>query len=212
MGLTELLIDTFTTIIDKLGYSGVWLLMVLESMVMPVPSEAVMPFTGFLWYDHKMSFILIAVVSTFGSIVGSLISYWIGAYGGRPLVKKFGKYLLLNEHHLDKTQEFFLKFGDKTIFFSRFIPVVRHLISIPAGIGRMGLKKFILYTIIGAAIWNSFLAYLGYLLGSNWGVIRRYSEVLDIIIIIAILAGVGYFIYKLRKNGPEPAGDRPKAQ
>ncbi len=200
MGLTDLLINTFTSIIDKLGYPGVWLLMVFESMILPVPSEAVMPFAGFLWFDHKMTFIMIALVSTFGSIVGSLISYWIGASGGRPLVRKFGKYLLLNEHHLDKTHEFFLKYGDKTIFFSRFIPVVRHLISIPAGIGRMGLKKFILYTTVGAAIWNSLLAYLGYLLGSNWEAIRKYTEILDIIIVLAILFLVGYFLYKLRKN------------
>ncbi|MFH1207612.1 MAG: DedA family protein [Patescibacteria group bacterium] len=181
-------------------------------MILPVPSEAVMPFAGFLWFDHKMSFMMIALVSTFGSIVGSLISYWIGASGGRPLVRKFGKYLLLNEEHLNKTERFFQKYGDKTIFFSRFIPVVRHLISIPAGIGRMGLKKFILYTIIGAAIWNSFLAYLGYLLGSNWGVIRRYSEIIDIIIIIAILAAIWYFIYKLRKNGKIPTDRQPQGQ
>ncbi len=199
MGLTEFLIHYFTLIISKLGYFGVGLLMTLESMVAPVPSEAVMPFAGFLWFDKKFTFWGLVLASTLGSIIGSLISYYLGAWGGRPLIKKFGKYLFLNEHHLEATERFFSKYGDKAIFISRFIPVVRHLISIPAGIGRMNLLKFSLYTIFGAAIWNSFLTYLGYYLGSNWEIIRKYSEVLDIVI-IAFLAGIIlYFFFKKRR-------------
>ena len=187
MGLTNFLIDYFTLIIEKLGYLGIGILMTLESMVAPVPSEAVMPFAGFLWYDGKFTLWGIILASTLGSILGSLISYYIGAYGGRPLVKKFGKYLLLNEHHLDKTEQFFQKYGDKTIFISRFIPIIRHLISIPAGIGQMRLGKFILYTTVGAGLWNSFLAWLGFQLRDKWEVIRKYTEILDVLIIIIIV-------------------------
>jgi len=200
MGLTNFLIDYFTMIIEKLGYLGVGILMTLESMVAPVPSEAVMPFAGFLWYDGKFSLLGIVIASTLGSIIGSLISYYIGAYGGRPLVKKFGRYLLLNEHHLDKTERFFQRHGDKTIFISRFIPIIRHLISIPAGIGQMRLGKFILYTTVGAGLWNSFLAWLGFQLRDKWEVIRKYTEILDVLIIIIIVMAIIYFIYQRKKR------------
>jgi len=190
MGLTELLINYFTAIISAGGYWGVMLLMVLESMIAPVPSEAVMPFAGFLWFEGQFNFWGIIVASTLGSIVGSLISYYLGAWGGRPLLLKYGKYLLLNEHHLQATEKFFTKHGDKTIFISRFIPIVRHLISIPAGLGKMNLFKFCLYTILGAGLWNSFLTYLGYYLGSQWHEIRKYSEVVDVVLIILIVVAV----------------------
>lgn len=190
MGLTEFLINYFTAIISTGGYWGVMILMALESMIAPVPSEAVMPFAGFLWFEGQFNFWGVVIASTAGSIVGSLISYWLGFYGGRPLVKRYGKYLFLNEYHLQWTEKFFTKYGDKTIFFSRFIPVVRHLISIPAGMGKMNLGKFLLYTALGAGLWNSFLAYLGYYLGSRWHEIRKYSEIVDVILVILIIIAV----------------------
>jgi membrane protein DedA with SNARE-associated domain len=196
----EQLINLFIKIIETGGYAGVTFLMALESMVAPVPSEAVMPFAGFLWFLGKMSFAKIVIFSTLGSIVGSLISYCIGAFGGRPLIKKWGKYFLLNEAHLDYTEQFFTRFGNKTIFFSRFIPIVRHLISIPAGIGKMNLLKFIVYTTLGAGIWNGFLAYLGFQLGNKWEEIRKYSEVLDIVFLAAIIGLIFYFIYKQKRT------------
>lgn len=200
MGLTESLLHLFTSIIGSTGYIGVFLLMIAESMVLPVPSEAVMPFAGYLWFQGTFSLPLIIIASTLGSIVGSLISYWIGAKGGRLFVSKFGKYLLLNEHHLDKTEAFFSRFGEKTIFISRFIPVVRHLISIPAGTGKMKLPKFIIYTAIGSALWNTALTYCGYLLGKNWNMIRTFGEILDIIIVLAIIAVIIYFIRKRKQQ------------
>jgi len=196
----EHLIDLFTHIISTAGYAGITFLMTLESMVVPVPSEAVMPFAGMLWFSGKMSFWPIVIFSTIGSIIGSLISYYIGLYGGRPLIKKYGKYLLLSEHDLSLTERFFARFGDKTIFISRFIPVIRHLISIPAGTGKMNIAKFITYTIIGAGLWNAFLTYLGYKLGSNWTEIRKYSEVVDIILVILLIALVVFYFYKKRKH------------
>jgi membrane protein DedA with SNARE-associated domain len=197
MGITNFLIHYFTLIISKLGYFGVGGLMTMESMVLPVPSETVMPFAGFLWYDGRFTFWAIVFASTIGSIIGSLISYYIGAYGGRPFINKFGKYLLLNQYHLEKTEQFFQRHGEKTIFFSRFIPVVRHLISIPAGVGRMKIGKFLLYTAIGAGLWNAFLAWLGFQLRDKWEVIRQYTEYLDIVIIILIVIAACYFFHKL---------------
>lgn len=207
MGLTEFIVNLATNVIDKTSYLGVGFLMILESMVFPVPSEAVMPFAGFLWYEGKLSFWLIVLAATIGSLIGSLISYYVGAYGGRPLVKKFGKYLLLNEHHLEATERFFNRYGGKTIFFSRFIPVVRHLISLPAGVGRMNLTKFILYTVTGAALWNAFLTWLGYYLRSNWSEIKKYTSVIDYIIAAAILGVIIWFIYKQRKRRKENRGN-----
>lgn len=200
MGLTEFLIVYFTLFIEKAGYFGVFVLMIMESMVFPVPSEAVMPFAGFLWFEGKMTFLAIFFASTIGSIIGSLLSYNIGKYGGKPFINKFGKYLLLNEHHLTQTEQFFQKYGEKTIFISRFIPIVRHLISLPAGVGKMNIYKFSLYTVVGAGIWNAFLAYLGYQLGSRWEVIRKYSEILDIVVIFCIVFAVGYIVFKTRKK------------
>jgi len=200
MGLTEFLIKYFTLLIEKTGYLGVGLLMTGESMVLPIPSEAVLPFAGFAWFEGKMTFVMIVIVSTIGSIIGSLISYYIGAYLGKPFISRFGKYFLLNEHHLEATENFFKKYGEKTIFISRFIPVIRHLISLPAGVGRMRMSKFFTYTVIGATLWNAFLTYIGFLLGSKWEIIRTYGEILDIIIVIAIVAAVVYFIWKRKHN------------
>jgi membrane protein DedA with SNARE-associated domain len=140
------------------------------------------------------------IFSTLGSIIGSLISYYIGKYGGNPLVKKYGKYVLLDEHDLEKTEKWFGKRGERTIFISRFIPVVRHLISIPAGIGKMNIWKFSIYTIFGAAMWNAFLAYLGYILGENWESVRKYSEYISISVAMVLIICCIYFLRKHIQN------------
>lgn len=182
--------------ISYFGYFGIFSLMVLESMVFPVPSEFVMPFAGFLASQGQFNIVLVIVFSSLGSIVGSLLSYYIGKRWGIKLIESYGKYVLVDIDDLKKTQEWFDKRGELTIFFSRLIPVVRHLISIVAGVGKMNIKKFSLYTIAGATIWNSFLAYLGYVLGQNWENVSRYSEEIDIIVVIALILGVTYFVYR----------------
>jgi membrane protein DedA with SNARE-associated domain len=194
--MTELLINHVVDWIGISGYSGLIVLMALESMVAPLPSEAVMPFAGFLIFEGRFTFHEVIFFSTVGSIIGSVISYYAGMYGGRPFVTRFGRYLLLDSHDLEFTEKFFNKYGDKTIFFSRFIPVVRHLISIPAGVGEMKFGKFLLYTTIGAALWNSFLAYAGFRLKSHWEAIRHYSQTIDILVLILLLVGLTYFIYR----------------
>jgi len=183
-------------VIDVTHYPGVFLLMALESMIAPIPSEAIMPFAGFLAFEGKMSMAWIAVWSTLGSIVGSLLSYLMGMYGGRPLVLKIGKYLLLNVHHLDATERFFNRYGNATVFICRFIPVVRHFISIPAGMGRMPLVPFLIMTLIGALIWNTFLAWAGWKLNENWDSLRGYFHYIDIVIVVAILGVVLAFIIR----------------
>jgi membrane protein DedA with SNARE-associated domain len=196
MGITEFLAQYVTAFIDATGYASVFILMVMESMVFPVPSEAVMPFAGFLIAETKFTFALVILFSTAGSIVGSLISYAIGRYGGRPFIDRFGKFLLLNQDDLTATERFFKKYGEATIFICRFIPVVRHLISIPAGTGRMNLLKFSIYTIAGAGMWNAFLAVCGYHLRKNWETVMQYSHYVDIAVLALLVLGVAYFIKK----------------
>ncbi len=181
--------------ISALGYFGVFVLMAMESMAIPIPAELVMPFAGFLAATGRFSMWLVFVSSTLGTLTGSLISYLIGKYGGNAFIAKFGKYVLLDLHDLKKTEKWFKKKGEKTIFIARLIPVVRHLISIPAGIGKMELKKFCVYTALGGAIWNMFLAFLGYVLGKNWNKIRHYTEPISYIVAVILVIGVIYFIY-----------------
>jgi membrane protein DedA with SNARE-associated domain len=194
MGLTELLIEKITALMDATGYPSVAVLMMLESMIAPVPSEAVMPFAGWLIAQGRFTWLGVTVASTIGSIAGSWLSYAMGYYGGRPFVTKFGRFFLLNIHDLDVTERFFNKYGSATIFIGRFIPVIRHLISIPAGVGRMNLLHFSIYTTVGACMWNMFLAWLGFLMKENWTKIGKYTHTIDIVMVVLILLGVAYFI------------------
>ncbi len=200
MGITEKIVALAIAFITSTGYLGVFILMVLESMVFPIPSEAVMPFAGFFIFDGKMTWAAVIIISTLGSIVGSLISYGIGFYGGKPFVFKFGKYLLLNQHHLEISEKFFSKSGEITILISRFIPIVRHLISIPAGFGKMNIYKFIIFTLIGASIWNTFLTWVGYVLRENWTEVMKYSHVIDVFVLIIMAIIFIYFGFKLFKD------------
>jgi membrane protein DedA with SNARE-associated domain len=200
MGLTESLLHYITQLISYLGYTGVFILMALESMIAPVPSEMVMPFAGFLIYTGEFTILGVLLASSLGSIAGSLFSYWLGRKG-EPMVLKFGRYLMLNPHHLEWTEMFFDKYGSRTIFISRFIPVVRHLISIPAGLGKMSLLPFVLYTTIGATIWNMFLALLGMKLKQHWEIIQKYSHTLDMVVLaLGILGMAFYFFWWRRRN------------
>ena len=194
--IVEKLVEYIVAGISVGGYSGLFVLMALESMIAPVPSEVVMPFAGFLVLQGKFNFWIALFASSFGSIFGSLLSYYMGIYGGRPFILKFGKYLLLEEEHLEWTEKWFKKQGDKTIFISRFVPVVRHLISIPAGIAKMPMRRFLFYTLAGASLWNFILLYAGFKLGSHWDKIHQFSKELDIIFVVAVVMFLAYFIWK----------------
>ena len=199
LSLTETVANWAVSFMEMTGYISITILMALESMIAPVPSEAVMPFAGFMIEQGKFTWAGVIFFSTLGSIIGSLISYYVGVWGGRSIVLKYGKYLLLDKHHLELTEKFFEKKGDATIFICRFIPVVRHLISIPAGIARMNIFKFSIYTIIGAAIWNTFLTYMGFLLRQNWEALlnSKWKHLMDFFFVGMIVLVFGYFAYKL---------------
>ncbi len=194
--LTEMISDFAARCLETTGYWGAAFLMTLESMIVPIPSEAVMPFAGFLVADGKWNIWPAILFASAGSVVGSLLSYCMGYYGGKPVVLKVGRYLLLDVHDLESAERFFhRRSGAAVIFFGRFVPVVRHLISIPAGMGRMRLVPFLLATLCGATLWNSFLLVCGMKLREHWTLIQRYSHEVDLVVGVFLLAGVAWFIY-----------------
>jgi len=200
MGITEFVAEHATAFIDATGYLSVFLLMVMESMVFPIPSEAVMPFAGFLITTGRFSLFGVIVASTLGSIVGSLLSYAMGAYGGVPFFRRFGKYFLLDMHELEATQRYFQKHGQITILTCRFIPVVRHLISIPAGVGRMRLLPFVIFTTIGAGLWNTALALAGAALKQNWEAVMEHSHAIDVGVLVALaVLAAAFFVRHWRR-------------
>lgn len=200
-GVTATVATFAEQVIGTIGYPGILLAMTAESMVLPVPSEAVMPFAGFLVADSRLNMAWVIVVATVGSIFGFVISYWIGAWGGKLFVRRFGKYVLLDAQDLATTERFFERSGAVAIFVGRFIPMVRHLISLPAGVARMDEVKFVLFTAMGAGMWNSFLAIVGFYLRSNWTAIFRYGHTVDLIGAALLVAGfVAYLYVHLRRR------------
>jgi len=194
--ITEQISDIAVKILDSTGYAGAAGLMALESMIFPIPSEAVMPFVGFQVADGKWNLWAAILATSIGSMIGSLLSYWMGYYGGKPLVLKVGKYLLLKQHDLERTEQFFnRRAGVATLFVGRFIPVVRHFISIPAGIGKMPLLQFCAATLIGATVWNTFLLLLGKKLRDHWNVVQRYSHQADIVIVVLLVLVAAWWFY-----------------
>ena len=202
MGITEFLSLYITRFMESTGYITVFIAMTMESMVFPVPSEAVMPFAGFLIAEGKFTFFWVVLISTTASLVGSAISYAIGFFCEEAVIHRYGRFLLLDKEELEATQRFFNRYGEATIFISRFIPVVRHLISIPAGFARMNFLRFYLFTVLGAGLWNAFLAYTGFYLKSNWEIVMRYSRVVDIFVILILVILLGYYLYRhMKKRG-----------
>lgn len=188
----------------SLGYPGLFLLIVLESTMVPIPSLLVMPFAGYLASQGEFSLWAILVLNSAGALTGSSLSYWLGAAGGKPLLLRYGKYLFVRPKDIEKTEQYFAKHGGKTIFIGRFLPVVRHLISIPAGIARMPLPQFLTLTFFGATIWGGGLMVVGYQLGSNWESIAAKAKRVDLIIagliVLAILAVVVRFVLRRRRE------------
>jgi len=198
--ITEILIGTFLWIIQTLGYAGVFILMTAESTFLPVPSEGVLPFAGYLIAQGKMDFWVVLIVSTIGTILGSLISYYIGKVLGEKFFERVGKKFFINKEEIRLAEKWFERHGQKTIFICRFIPVVRHVISIPAGIAKMQRRKFLIYTAAGGAMWNAFLIGIGMQLQQNWNTILGITQYLDVLAIIVIIFLAGYFVYKKIKK------------
>ncbi|PIR02087.1 MAG: alkaline phosphatase [Candidatus Nealsonbacteria bacterium CG_4_9_14_0_2_um_filter_37_38] len=194
--ISSFIINTIST----LGYPGIVILMTLESACIPIPSEIIMPFSGYLVYLGEFSLWLVVIVGTIGNLIGSIISYFIGFYGGRPLIEKYGKYILISGQDLDQAERWFKKYGGESIFFSRILPVIRTFISFPAGIAKMPFWKFSFYTFAGSLPWSFFLTYAGILTGENWSKLEIYFKKFDWLIIILIISGISWWIYKKIKT------------
>jgi membrane protein DedA with SNARE-associated domain len=192
-------ITYITSFISSLGYPGIFSLMVIESAMIPIPSEIIMPFSGFLVATGKLSFFEVVLAGSFGNLIGSVITYYLGIKIGRPLIIKYGKYIFFSESHLRFTEKLFERLGDKISFIGRLLPGVRTYVSFPLGIAKANLIKFMIYTLIGSLIWNALLTYAGLRLGSNWQSFHKYSPYLDIVAVIMIIAFAVWFIYKMKK-------------
>ncbi|MCL5009008.1 MAG: DedA family protein [Patescibacteria group bacterium] len=186
--------------ISAFGYLGVAALMGIESACIPLPSEIIAPFAGFLASTGRFSLWGVAVAGGVGSMLGSWLTYEIGRWGGRPFVEKYGKYILISRHDLDIADKFFEKYGHLSTFIGRMLPVVRTFISLPAGIARVKLVPFLLYSFIGSVIWTYILAFFGMKLGENWGALRNQLHGFDTAIIGLILLFGIYWVYRHIKN------------
>ncbi len=189
-------------VIHKLGYVGIILFMALESSFVPFPSEIVVAPAGYLAYLGKMNIVLVIISGIIGSILGSLVNYWIANRFGRDFLLKYAKYFFINKEKFDKFDKFFNTHGEITTFVGRLIPVVRQYISFPAGLVRMDLKKFILYTGLGAAIWCTILAFVGYFVGDNINIIKEKINYIMLFVFPALILLVILYIllYKYRNK------------
>ena len=201
--LIEIISGFIVATIAALGYAGIVLLMAVESACIPLPSEVIMPFSGYLVYAGRFNLWWAATAGALGCNVGSLVAYEIGAYGGRPLVERYGRYLLLSRHELDLADRFFARWGSATVFFSRLLPVIRTFIALPAGVARMPRGRFHLYTFLGSWPWCLGLAWVGLKLGARWDTdprlklwFHRFDAIIGGLLVIAVVA----FVWSRWKN------------
>jgi membrane protein DedA with SNARE-associated domain len=190
-------------VISSTGYMGVMVLMAIESACIPLPSEIIMPFAGYLVYTGKFHLLWAATAGALGCNVGSVIAYEIGYHGGRPLVERYGSRILLNRHDLDMADRFFDRFGSAAVFIGRLLPVVRTFIALPAGVARMSRPRFHIYTFVGSWPWCLGLAWIGMKLGERWHTDPRLSHWLhrlDAVVILFLLLGITWFIWSHWKN------------
>ena len=203
--MLEAFSDWVQGIVRAGGYPVVFALIMLESTLVPIPSELVMPFAGFMAWKGEFSLPVILVINSVGAVVGSGICYWIGVVGGKPFLTNYGKYFLVRQHEIERTEAFFARHGKKTILIGRFLPVIRHIVSVPAGIARMPLPGFFLQTFLGATIWGGILILLGYYVGANWEVLtstlKRVDHVIAAILVLALVAlGIRFVVRRKRER------------
>jgi membrane protein DedA with SNARE-associated domain len=202
--IDRIVIPFLDSLYGAVGYLGVLIAMAIESAMIPLPSELILPYAGFLISDPTKleplthgpwAFWIVVVVATVGNTIGSLIAYAIGAWGGRPFLERYGRYLLIRQHEIELAERFFDKYGAATAFFSRLLPIVRTFISFPAGVARMPLRTFIAYSTAGAFLWSILLVYAGTVLGSNWVKIREALQPFDLLIAVGVVALVVLFVW-----------------
>lgn len=195
----------FVALIGKMGYFGIGILMMVESSVLPLPSEIVVPPAGYLVYKGEMNMFWVIFSGTVGSLAGAYINYFLARAFGKKVILGVGKYIGLKEKSFNKAEKFFYKHGSISTFSGRLLPVIRHYISVIAGIARMSHKKFMFYTLLGAAIWNTILAYLGYFAGAEQEKIKEYSKEISIgaVIFVFILVCIYIMVNKRKSRGEE---------
>lgn len=196
----EQVYQSFLDFIAVYGYFAVALLMAMENACIPIPSELILGFAGYLIFADQMTFTGAMTAGMVGGMVGSIFAYLVGSYGGRKFVDKYGKYFLVKKSHVDLAQRWFDKYGIRAVFFSRMLPVVRTFISLPAGFARVNFKAFLFYTFAGSLPWTALILYLGMLFGENWKKLLEIGHEASIIVVIAIVAAVGFYIYRRRKK------------
>ena len=203
--MLEAFSDWVQSVVAAGGYPVVFLFIMLESTLVPIPSELVMPFAGFMASQGKFSLPVILVINSVGALVGSGICYWIGVVGGKPFLARYGKYFLVGQHEIARTEAFFARHGNKTILIGRFLPVIRHIISVPAGIARMPLPGFFFQTFLGSTIWGGVLILLGYYVGANWKVfsneLKHVDHIIAAILVLALVAlGIRFVVRRRRER------------
>ena len=194
--------DVFLQFIDGWGYYAVAILMALENACIPIPSELILGFAGYMIYAGRMTFTMAMVAGMVGGMLGSYFAYYVGHYGGRPFVDKYGKYFFVKKSHVDIAQEWFDKYGIKAVFFSRMLPVVRTFISLPAGFAHVDMKKFFFYTFIGSLPWTALILFIGMMLGEGWKVMMEVGHEISLAVAatIVIICIVLYVQYKRKKK------------
>ncbi|MBI5745394.1 MAG: DedA family protein [Nitrospirae bacterium] len=186
--------------ISSFGYAGIIVMMAIESASIPLPSEIIMPFAGYLAGRGDFNLVLVALSGAFGCLVGSMAAYMAGKYGGRPWIERYGRYLLISRRDLERAEGWFSRYGELIIFFSRLLPVVRTFISLPAGVARMNVLRFAVYTFLGSIPWCFGLAYIGAVLGENWHMLEGYFHKFDILIGMGILGTIIYIVWHHRPD------------
>src|SRR5262249_25996255 len=203
--ILEVLSALIVVTISTLGYGGVVLLMAIESACIPLPSEIIMPFSGYLVSKGELNLWLVGLAGAVGCVLGSMVAYWLGMYGGRPLIEKYGRYVLISHHDLNLADRWFARYGEMIVFTSRLLPVIRTFIAFPAGVAKMNMTRFIVYTFLGSLPWCLGLAYVGQVLGEQWDksdTLKTWFHSFDFVIdSIAIFAAV-WWIWRHLKNVP----------
>ncbi|MHA6529547.1 DedA family protein [Paenibacillus sp. BAC0078] len=192
--------ETALSLVNTLGIWGIWIGMILESACIPIPSEVIMLSGGFLVAQGSLSFVEVVVAGVVGNLIGSMIAYYVGRAGGRRLLDKYGKYILLNAHHMEQAERWFARFGEGTVFFTRMLPFIRTFISLPAGIAGMKGWKFIVFTSLGCIPWNMALVYLGYRLGGNWSIVEQYLRPISYAVCGVVVLLLGWWLLRRKKE------------
>ena len=193
--ILTVLFGFISALVAATGYLGIVLLMAIESACIPLPSELIMPFAGYLVFTGKMNLIWVATAGAIGCNLGSLVAYEIGCYGGRPMVERYGRWILMGRRELDWADRFFQRWGEWAVFIARILPVIRTFIALPAGIARMPRGKFHAYTFLGSWPWCFGLAYFGMKLGENWRSLGKYFHQFDAVIGVFLVAGIAWFVW-----------------